>query len=134
MTEQTPPPPSQPTMPPAPRRRPTASRVFAGAVIGCIATFGTIGWFAIGATAQEDNSAPAITDEEFEELLEKDSTINFEHEDGECDLSSIVGDGFEIDDIEWGALDFRLSTTDDTLDVFFDTGNGQFTLECASDE
>lgn len=129
MNEQPPPPAQQPTMPRTPRRRPAASRVFAGAIIGCIATFATLGWLAIGATAQAD-STPLVTDEEFEELFDRDSTINFDHEDGECDLSSVVGEGFDIDDIDWGAINFQVSTTDSSLDASLDTGNDQFTLAC----
>ena len=133
MNVQPPPPSAQPMMPPAPRRRAAASRVIGGVAIGCIASVATIGWFAVGATAQGDDSPPAITDEEFEQLFKEDTALNFDHEDGECDLSSIVGDGFHIDDIEWSAITFQLSTTDSSLDAYLDTGNGQFTLACFDD-
>ncbi len=133
MNAQPPPPSAQPVMPPVPRRRIAASRVIGGVAIGCIASFATIGWFAVGATAQIDDNPPAITDEEFEQLFKQDSTINFDHEDGECGLSSIVGDGFDIEDIDWGAITFQFSTSDSSLDAFLDTGNGQFTLACLED-
>ncbi len=132
------------TTPPAPRSYRTSrtlGRLLAGVAVGTTATVATLGILVAGAAASAsttvagEGSHDEPTMEEFEELFEADGTITFEEDDCTCSFTSIVGDdGFDVDDIDWGSLNFSLSTADDDINIVINTGNDEFSLDCVGEE